>query len=137
MVCLKWTNKGQLTENTVYTFTWGIVGKIPGMRLLMLTRFRLTFTDWFGTMLQYMLRFPKATQDIHNSKTLHFFRFGHLFTFLILSVSIHVEDVIQLSEKTMQALRTFHLMKPVEFFMPPSGPLGGRFFTFQGLSLRL
>jgi len=129
---LKWTNKGQLTENTVYTFTWGIVGKIP----------------WYAAPDAYALsshlyRLVRNHVTIHASVPDGYPRYSQQQDITLFQVRapiyvldpdriIHVEEVIQLSEKTMQALRTFHLMKPAEYFMPPSGPLAGQILRLPG-----
>lgn len=124
---LKWTNMGQLTSHTVYTFTWGVVGKMPwylapDVYAVSVHLYRMV-RDNVTKQASVPEGYPRYSQ--HQDVTL----FQVRAPIYVSDRLIHVEEILQRGEKIMQ---TYHLMKPAQYFMPPSGPLAGKILLLPG-----
>lgn len=129
---LKWTNSGQITANTVYTFTWGVVGKVPWY----------LFPDvyYLSTLLYRLIRdevtkqasvpkgYPRYSQ--HQDLTL----FQVRAPIYELDRVIYVEEVLEKADRFMRTYTTgaYTVMREAKFFMPPSGPLAGQILPLPG-----
>lgn len=129
---LKWTTTGKITANTVYTFTWGIVGKapwylVPDVYALSTHLYRL-IRDHLTNQASVPEGYPRYSQ--HQDITLFQVR-APIYN---LSSVIYVEEVLEKADRIMRTYTTenFGIMKEAKFFMPPSGPLAGQVLPLPG-----
>lgn len=129
---LKWVNKGQIVDNSVYTFTWGIVGKTPW--------YLVPDAYFLSTLLYRLIRdnvtnqasvpdgYPRYSE--HQDVTIFQVRAP------IYNVDrvIYVEEVLEKADRFMRTYTTgpFTVMREAKAFMPPSGPLAGQILPLPG-----
>lgn len=129
---LKWTNTGQIMPNTVYTFTWGIVGKAPWYLVpdvyALSTHLYRSIRDNLTTQASVPEGYPRYSQ--HQDITIFQVR-APIYN---LNRVIYVEEVLENADRIMRTYTTGNLgvMKEAQFFMPPSGPLAGRILPLPG-----
>src|SRR5690606_21580334 len=112
---LKWTNTGQITPNTVYTFTWGIVGKAPWYLVpdvyALSTHLYRSIRDHLTTQASVPEGYPRYSQ--HQDTTLFQVR-APIYT---LTRVIYVEEVLEIAARIMRTFTTGNLgvMKEAQF----------------------
>lgn len=124
---LTWTNTGYLTGNAVYTFTWGIVGKMPwywapDVYAVSVHLYRL-IRDNVTKQASVPEGYPRYSQQ--QDVTL----FQVRAPIYVPDRLIPIEEILQRGERIV---RTYHFMKPAQYFMPPSGPLAGKILHLPG-----
>lgn len=131
-ILLKWTNEGEMTPNTVYIFTWGIIGRVhwfwfPDVYALSTHLYRVV-RDNVTPQATVPEGYPRYSQ--HQDITL----FQVRAPVYELDRVIYVEEVLEKADRVMRAYtsQSFGLIKEAQYFMPPSGPLAGKTLPLPG-----